>query len=146
TSTVAAGGTLGFLIPPSVILILYGVLTHESIGHLLIAGLMPGIFMAIMFMLTIYIQIRRKPSLAPVNAKVASFRERISSLGKIWPFIMVFLLSIGGIYFGFFTPTEAGGVGSFGALIISILTKKLTWKSFIESLEECVRLTAMIFL
>ncbi|MBY0221396.1 TRAP transporter large permease [Sporosarcina aquimarina] len=146
SATVAAGGTLGFLIPPSVILILYGVLTHEPIGPLLIAGLVPGILMALMFMLTIYIQIRRNPSLAPVNTEALPFIDRIKALKTVWPFILIFLLSIGGIYLGFFTPTEAGGVGAFGALLISVFTKRLNWKSFIESLEECVRLTAMIFL
>ncbi|GAB3063867.1 TRAP transporter large permease [Virgibacillus ainsalahensis] len=146
SSTVAAGGTLGFLIPPSVILILYGVLTHEPIGNLLIAGLMPGIIMGLMFMVSIYIQIRRDPSLAPVKANAVPFKERLKYLSTIWPFMLIFLLSIGGIYFGFFTPTEAGGVGAFGALVVSVLTKKMNWKSFVESLQECVRLTAMIFL
>lgn len=146
SATVAAGGTLGFLIPPSVILILYGVLTHEPIGPLLIAGLVPGVLMALVFMLTIYFQIRRNPSLAPVNAKAMPLIDRFKALSTIWPFILIFLLSIGGIYLGFFTPTEAGGVGAFGALIVSILTKKMNWKNFVESLGECVRLTAMIFL
>lgn len=146
TATVAAGGTLGFLIPPSVILILYGVLTQEPIGQLLIAGLIPGILLTLLFMLTVYIQIRRNPSLAPVKSEVASLKERFKSLIPVWPFMLIFLLSIGGIYFGFFTPTEAGGVGAFGALVVSVLTKKMNWKSFVESLQECVRLTAMIFL
>lgn len=146
SATVAVGGTLGFLIPPSVILILYGVLTHEPIGPLLIAGLVPGIIMALMFMVTIYIQIRRNPSLAPVNADVMPFKERFKSLSTIWPFLLIFLLSIGGIYLGIFTPTEAGGVGALGALVVSIMTKRMNWKNFVESLGESVRLTAMIFL
>ncbi|MCM3759873.1 TRAP transporter large permease [Alkalihalobacillus oceani] len=146
SATVAVGGTLGFLIPPSVILILYGVLTHEPIGPLLIAGLLPGIIMAFMFMVTIYIQIRRNPSLAPVNADVMPFKERFKSLSTIWPFLLIFLLSIGGIYLGIFTPTEAGGVGALGALVVSIMTKRMNWKNFVESLGESVRLTAMIFL
>jgi tripartite ATP-independent transporter DctM subunit len=146
SSCVAAGGTLGVLIPPSVILILYGVLTMEPVGALLIAGLVPGILLAFLFMLTVYIQVRRKPSLAPNQQSPSSFQDRMKSLSKIWPFGLIFLLSIGGIYFGFFTPTEAGGVGALGALLFSVLTKRLGWKGFFASLEETIRLTSMIFI
>ncbi len=145
TACVAAGGTLGILIPPSVILILYGVLTMENIGELLIAGFIPGILMAAMFMLTIYIQVSRNPNLAPVHQETATWKERLASLKNVWAFLVIFLLSIGGIYFGFFTPTEAGGVGALGAFIIALVTRSLGWKQFVESLIETVRLTAMIF-
>jgi TRAP-type C4-dicarboxylate transport system permease large subunit len=119
---VAAGGTLGALIPPSVILILYGVLTMEPIGPLLIAGLVPGIILTLLFMVTVYVQVRREPSLAPSRQQRAPLKERMNMLNEVWPFIFIFLLSIGGIYFGFFTPTEAGGVGAFGALVFAILS------------------------
>jgi len=143
---VAAGGTLGALIPPSVILILYGVLTMEPIGPLLIAGLVPGIILTLIFMATVYIQVRRKPSLAPSRQQRAPLKERMNMLNEVWPFIFIFLLSIGGIYFGFFTPTEAGGVGAFGALVFAILTKRMDWKKFIKAIEETILLTTMIFM
>lgn len=146
SACVAAGGTLGVLIPPSVILILYGVLTMEPVGVLLIAGLVPGIILALLFMLTVYIQVRRNPSLAPNQQRASPFRDRLKSIRNIWPFGLIFLLSIGGIYFGFFTPTEAGGVGAIGALLFSVITKRLGWKGFFASLEETIRLTAMIFI
>lgn len=143
---VAAGGTLGILIPPSVILILYGVLTMEPIGPLLIAGIVPGIILALLFMLTVYIQVRRNPSLAPQQPRVSTMKEKLGSIGKVWPFLLIFLISIGGIYFGIFTPTEAGGVGAFGSLIFAILTKRLDWKKFFDALEETFLLTTMIFM
>ncbi len=146
SSCVAAGGSLGVLIPPSVILILYGVLTMEPVGQLLIAGLVPGILLALCMMLTVYIQVRRNPILGGEQQETVPFIEKIKSLRKIWPFILIFLLSIGGIYFGFFTPTEAGGVGALGALVFAVATRRLNWKQFLASLDETVRLTAMIFI
>jgi len=145
-SSVASGGTLGILIPPSVALILYGVLTVEPIGKLLIAGLVPGLLCMALFMLTVYIQVRRNPSLAPKAKQKASLLERVKSLKSISPFLFVFLLSIGGIYFGFFTPTEAGGVGSFGAFLYAVLSRRMNWKRFLEAFDETVRLTTMIFI
>ncbi|MDV2883708.1 TRAP transporter large permease [Alkalihalophilus pseudofirmus] len=146
SACVAAGGTLGVLIPPSVILILYGVLTMEPVGALLIAGIVPGILLTFLFMLTVYIRVKRDPSLAPNVQTPSTFKARMGSFGKIWPFVLIFMLSIGGIYFGFFTPTEAGGVGALGALLFSVLTKRLGWKGFFDSLEETIRLTSMIFI
>lgn len=146
TAAVAAGGTLGFLIPPSVILILYGVLTMEPIGDLLVAGLVPGILLALLFMFVIYIQIIRDPSLAPVSGEISSLRDRMLTFNKIWPFMLIFIVSIGGIYFGLFTPTEAGGVGAMASLVVSLLTKRMNVKKLLESLNESVRITSMIFL
>lgn len=144
TACVAAGGTLGILIPPSVILVLYGILTMEPIGKLLIAGLIPGLLQMVLFMIAIYILVSRNPAIAPTTNK-KSFSEKLTSLTKIWPFIFLFALSIGGIYYGFFTPTEAGGVGAFGAFLLTLLTRRLTWEGFITSLSATTRLTAMIF-
>ncbi|WP_405103705.1 TRAP transporter large permease [Oceanobacillus sp. FSL H7-0719] len=144
TSCVAAGGTLGILIPPSVILVLYGILTMEPIGKLLIAGLVPGILQMLLFMLVIYLMVLRKPSLAPVTAK-KPLKVKMKSLNSVWPFVFLFALSIGGIYFGYFTPTEAGGIGAFGAFLLALLTKRLTWTDFKTTLNETTRLTAMIF-
>ena len=144
TSCVAAGGTLGILIPPSVILVLYGILTMEPIGKLLIAGLVPGILQMLLFMLAIYLMVLRNPSLAPVTEK-KPFKEKIVSLNSVWPFVVLFLISVGGIYFGFFTPTEAGGIGAFGAFLLAVLTRRLSWEGFKASLSGTTRLTAMIF-
>lgn len=144
TSCVAAGGTLGILIPPSVILVLYGILTMEPIGKLLIAGLVPGILQMLLFMIAIYLMVLRNPSLAPVTEK-KPFKEKIVSLNSVWPFVLLFLISVGGIYFGFFTPTEAGGIGAFGAFLLAVLTRRLSWEDFKASLNGTTRLTAMIF-
>jgi tripartite ATP-independent transporter DctM subunit len=146
TACVAGGGTLGILIPPSVILILYGILTRENIGALLVAGILPGILQMILFMITIAILIRRDPSLAPVRDEKATFKEKLYSLKSVWPIFALFLISVGGIYAGIFTPTEAAGVGAFGALLFAFITRRLNFKNLIESLDDSVRLTAMIFL
>lgn len=144
TSCVAAGGTLGILIPPSVILVLYGILTMEPIGKLLIAGLVPGILQMGLFMLVIYVMVSRNPSIAPVTSK-KPFKEKIVTLNSIWPFVLLFGLSVGGIYFGYFTPTEAGGIGAFGAFILAVAMRRLNWEDFKVALTETTRLTAMIF-
>ncbi|MBE1555176.1 TRAP transporter large permease subunit [Sporosarcina limicola] len=141
---VAAGGTLGILIPPSVILVLYGVLTMEPIGKLLIAGIVPGILQMALFMAVIYFMVVRNPELAPVTEK-KPFKVKIKSLNSVWPFALLFLISIGGIYQGYFTPTEAGGIGAFGAFLLALVTRRLSWADFKASLNETTRLTAMIF-
>lgn len=146
TACVAAGGSLGILIPPSVILVLYGILTRENIGQLLIAGILPGILQMILFMITVAILVRRNPELAPARAEKADFKERWNSLMGVWPFILLFLISIGGIYFGFFTPTEAAGVGAIGALLFSFFGRNFKWEKIIESFNDSARLTASIFL
>lgn len=146
TASVAAGGTLGILIPPSVILIIYGALTNEPIGKLLIAGIIPGILMALIFMLTINIQVRMNPSIAPRNHEPATFAERFRSLKSVWPFLVIFVVSIGGIYFGVFTPTEAGAIGAMGAFVITLITRRMSWKTLMASLDESIRLSVMLFL
>ncbi|WP_017727560.1 TRAP transporter large permease [Halalkalibacterium ligniniphilum] len=146
TASVAAGGTLGILIPPSVILILYGALTQEPIGPLLIGGLIPGILLALVFMLTINLQVRLNPSIAPRSQEVSSMSDRMKSLQSVWPFLVIFIASIGGIYFGVFTPTEAGGIGAMGAFLLTLFTRKLTWAKLLSSLDDTIRLSVMIFL
>lgn len=144
TACVASGGTLGILIPPSVILVLYGILTMEPIGKLLIAGILPGLLQMVLFTVIVYIMVVRNPSLAPVTER-KSLEEKLKSMNSVWPFALLFLLSIGGIYQGFFTPTEAGGVGTFGAFLLAVFTRRLSWHDFKASLNETTRLTAMIF-
>lgn len=146
TACVAAGGTLGALIPPSVILVLYGIMTREPIGQLLIAGIIPGLVQIIIFIITILIVIQRDPTLAPRKMEKTPLREKLSTLKNIWPFMLVFLTSIGGIYLGIFTPTEAAGVGAAVALMVTLLTKSIDLKKLKTSFHETVRLTAYLFI
>ncbi|WP_018924325.1 TRAP transporter large permease [Salsuginibacillus kocurii] len=144
TACVAAGGTLGILIPPSVILILYGVLTMEPIGELLIAGLVPGLLQIVLFIVVIWLWVRKFPADGPPSEK-SHWGERISSLKNVWPFVLLFILSVGGIYLGIFTPTEAGAIGAFGSFLFAVLTRRLGWKECMNALSDSVRLSAMIF-
>jgi len=144
-ATVAAGATLGILIPPSVILILYGMLVEQSIGELFIAGIFPGILLAILMGLTLYIQVRLNPRLGPKGPKT-SFKEKILSLKGTIGMVALFLLVMGGIVKGLFTPTEGGGIGAFGAFLLLLLKKQLTWTNFIDALIASGRTTGMIFM
>ena len=145
TASVAAGGTLGALIPPSILLILYGALTSEPIGALLIAGIIPGILMAIFFMLMINIQVRLNPEIAPRRTEKISFGEKVGSLKRVWPFLLIFLISIGGIYIGVFTPNEAGAIGATGSFLIAIAMKRMSFKILGSALDETLRISVMIF-
>lgn len=144
TASVAAGGVLGVLIPPSVLFIIYGISTEQSIGKLFMAGILPGILLTLFFMLTIAIQIRRDPALAPRGGK-STWKDRINSLrGGLWEVFVIFALSLGGLFAGWFTPTEAGSVGVAGVLVLTLLTKQLSWDGIKNSLLETTRNTAMI--
>jgi C4-dicarboxylate transporter DctM subunit len=145
TGCVAAGGTLGILIPPSLGFMIYGILTEQSIGKLFMAGILPGIILTTFFILTIFVHCKIKPSIAP-PAKRFPLRERLASLKGIWGLLFLFLLVMGGIYLGVFTPTEAGGVGAFGALLIAVIKRKLNLLNIRESVLETGKTTAMIFL
>ncbi|MFA8440133.1 TRAP transporter large permease [Pueribacillus sp. YX66] len=144
--SIAAGGTLGILIPPSTMMILYGVMTEESIGRLLIAGIVPGILLTIFFMLTINVVALVKPSLVPPPEDFnVTWRERFASLkSSVW-ILILFTIVIGGIYAGFFTATEAAGVGALGAAIIALARRKLTVKTFSQAIFSTVRTTGFIF-
>ena len=144
-ASVAAGGTLGILIPPSIIFIIYGLLTETSIGKLFIAGIIPGILLSLLFMLVIYIMCVRDPKLGP-KGPVYSTAEKLKSLWGIWGMLVLFILVIGGIYLGIFTPTEAGAIGAFGAFIITIIRKRMTWDVLIKTLQSTLSITAMIFM
>ena len=144
TGCVAAGGTLGILIPPSIGFIIYGILTEESIGRLFMAGFLPGILLAGLFILAIYIQCRLHPEMGPQGESV-TWKARFKSLGGTWGMLLLFCVVMGGIYLGVFTPTEAAGVGAFGAFLITFFKRKLTFKSLIQCLLDTGRTTAMIF-
>lgn len=144
SGSIVAGGTLGILIPPSTMFIIYGMLTEQSIGQLLIAGIIPGILLTILYMLTIYLSVLIKPSLAP-SLGSSTWKDRFTSLkSTIW-ILMLFVLVIGGMYFGFFSPTEAAGVGAFGAVIIALVKRRLTVKTFVESASRTLRTTGFLF-
>jgi C4-dicarboxylate transporter DctM subunit len=145
TGAIAAGGTMGILIPPSVILIIYGIIAQQSIGKLFLAGFLPGILQAIFYIVTITILVRINPHLGPRGDK-SSFGEKIRALFKIREVLILFVCVIGGIYAGVFTPTEAAGVGAFGAFVFALLKRRLTWKDFKDSLVSTTKNTGMIFI
>jgi tripartite ATP-independent transporter DctM subunit len=144
TACVAAGGTLDILIPPSSVLVLYGILTEESIGKLLIAGILPGILLAFMFGIVVYIWVRRYPKAAPVQAALP-MRQKVRALRPVWAVVVIFLLVMGGIYKGWFTPTEAAAVGAFISLIISLISRRFKRSTMSEALDAAARTTAMLF-
>jgi C4-dicarboxylate transporter DctM subunit len=143
TGTVAAAGSLGILIPPSVIFIVYGILTEQSIGKLFAAGILPGILLSFLFLLTIHIQVTRNPSLAPPGPET-DLKAKFKSFAGVLETLVIFGLVMGGIFFGFFTPTEAAAVGAFLTLMISICRGQLTWDGFIQSLADTTRISCMV--
>ncbi len=144
TSVVSASAILGIMIPPSVILILYGIATEQSIQYLFLAGILPGILLAGMFMLVTLLRVLYNPSLAPPGPQVTYRRKALSLLTGGTEIIIVFLLVMGGLFFGYFTPTEAGAAGVGATLLVSLIRRQLTWKSFWDSLSDSVRVSVMI--
>jgi tripartite ATP-independent transporter DctM subunit len=144
TATLAAGGTLGILIPPSVILVIYAILTEQNIAKLFLAAFVPGILAAIGYMITISIYVRLYPDAAGTRERVP-YGERMRALLDVWPVLLVFGLVVGGIYLGWFTPTEGAAVGAAGTGIIALLSGNLTWRVFVESILSTATNTAMIF-
>lgn len=146
TASVAAGGVLGVLIPPSVIFIVYGMATEQSVGKLFMAGILPGILLMFLYQLTIAILTWRKPVLGPPGPR-SNWPERWKALqGALGQVLLVFIISMGGLFMGWFTPTEAGAVGAFGVLLAALLGKSLKWEGFKKSLYDTTRTTAMIML
>jgi tripartite ATP-independent transporter DctM subunit len=145
TGIVASVGTLGILMPPSVTLIVFGIITEQSIGALFLAGLIPGLIIAAFFICIIYGWCKINPSLGPQGER-STWKERIASLPEVAWVGVIFLLVIGGLIKGFFTPTEAGSVGTFAVLLLSILKKDLNFKGFVKSLAESLRTACMVLL
>ena len=141
--SIVAGGTIGIMIPPSLGFILYGLLTEQSIGQLFIAGIIPGITQVLIYMLAIYIACRINPDLGPPVAPV-SLKEKVTALKVVWPMIIHFLTIIGGIYAGIFTPSEAGAIGAFGAIVLGLALRRLRWAEFRKVFEETAASTSMI--
>ena len=143
--SLVCAGTMAFLIPPSVAFIIYGILTETSIARLFMAGFFPGILLTALFVATIMIITARNPKAGPAGPKT-SFTDKIVSLKFTWPTVVLFLVVLGGIYRGIFTPTEAGAIGAFGALVISIAMGRLNFRKFLEALLEAGQTTAFIML
>lgn len=142
--SIVAGGTLGILIPPSTIFIIYGMLTEQSIGKLLIAGIIPGIILTTLYILTVAVAVKIRADLAP-KGEGSSWKERIVSLRHTGWILVLFIVVIGGMYVGLFSPTEAAGIGAFGAFIIALARRKLTFQKFVESMNRTLRTTGFLF-
>ncbi len=143
---IAAAGTLAALIPPSILMVIYAVITEQSIGKLLIAGVVPGILTALIYCGGIYILARVRPDLAPLANLKFSWAERLQSLRGVYGIMILFVLVVGGIYGGYFPATYAGAVGAFGAFLIALTRRRLGWKSLIEVLKEAAVTTSVIFI
>jgi tripartite ATP-independent transporter DctM subunit len=147
TSTVAVGGTLGSLIPPSVLFIVYGIFTEMSVSRLFMAGVIPGILSLLGFLVVIYIWVKRHPDVAPVDDKILKKGERRKAAIRCWPAMLLFAIIIGGIYGGLFTATEAAAVSAFAVIIIGFLQKRLTWSQFTRSMKDtCTQTTSIFFI
>jgi len=146
TGTVAAGGTLGILIPPSIVLIVYGIQTELSIGKLFIAGILPGIVLSVLFTLCILFMCFTKTGLVGSTAPKTTFKQKIKSLSGTLEMLILFFLVIGGLIIGWFTPTEAAGVGAAGAIVIALIKRSLTWDKFKQALLGTTRTSAMVLL
>jgi C4-dicarboxylate transporter DctM subunit len=145
SGTVAAGGTIGILIPPSVIMIVYAIITEQSIGRLYMAGFIPGILQAVFFIVTIAILCWFNPLLGPPGP-VTNLKEKFKALSKGWSAIVLIIIVIGGIYLGWFSANEAAGIGAFGALVIGLALRRITWQNFRSALRETFKTSGMIFI
>jgi C4-dicarboxylate transporter, DctM subunit len=143
-SCIAAGGTLGILIPPSTIMVIYGILTETNIGKLFAAGVIPGILAALLLCLAVQWVVWRDPSAGPAGER-STWRERWAAFRGIWAVVALFVVSIGGIYGGIFTATEGAGVGAFGAFVFALVRRALTWSKLWEVLVESAYTTSMLF-
>jgi len=145
TSTVAAGATLGIMIPPSIVFIFYAIIAEQSIGKLFIAGILPGILIAGLMMIAIFLQSRKIPALiAASQASRTTFREKLVSLKGTLEVILLFILVIGGIYGGIFSPVEAGAIGAAGSFVIGLVRKMITRQNFAEALQDAARICGML--
>ncbi len=145
TGIVATVGSLGCIIPPSVVLIILGILTEQSIGQLFLAGIVPGLIIAVFFMGIIYGWARINPAIAPKSERF-DWGARIRSLPEVFWILLVFLLVVGGIMQGYFTPTEAGAVGTFAVLLLAAVKRDMTFKTYVRSVKESLRTAIMILM
>jgi len=143
TGTVAAAGTLGILIPPSTVLIVYGILVEESIGKLFVAGIVPGFLLSLLFLATVALLCLRDPEAGPPGP-ATSWVTKIKATGGIIEAILLFLLAIGGLFLGWFGPTQAGAIGAGGALLIGLVRRKLTWANFLRTGKDALLTSCMV--
>ncbi len=143
TGCVAAAGSLGILIPPSTIFIIYGIMTEQDIGKLFIAGVLPGMLLASLFMVVVVLLCLRNPSLAPAGAPT-SWKEKLAGFTGVIEMLILFGLVIGGLFMGWFSPTQAGGAGAFGALLIGLARRQLSWQGFLFAIKDALRITCMV--
>ena len=144
TGVIAVGGTLGAMLPPSTVLVVYGIITEQDIGKLFIAGIVPGLLAIIMHMITIFIIGRVKPDFLP-QGPTSTWRARVFAMRDVWSPLLLFLFVIGGLYGGFFVPTEAGAVGAIGAFLIGVVRGKLNREGILQSLLQATRTAAAVF-
>ena len=141
--TVAAGGSIGMMIPPSVVFIVYGVMTEQSIGKLFVAGIAPGLMIAALFLLTIWLLCTFRPGLAPA-ATVATWRERFRSLFGVGEILALFALVMGGMFAGWFTPTEAAAIGAAGSVVLALFSRKCSFRMLATAMGETLRTSCMV--
>jgi len=144
SGTIVTGGTLGTVMPPSVVLIIIGLQTEQSIIKLFLGGILPAVVLGLLFVLTIFVLCRINPEYGPAGPKT-TFKEKIKSLTGVIEAVAIFVLVIGGLYAGFFTPTEAGAVGVFFALVVILITHRLTWKGLVNSMVDTLKISCMVF-
>ena len=142
---VAVGGTLGVVIPPSVVLIVIAVQTEQSLLRLFLASLIPGLILTVLFLATVVLLCLRNPHLGPLGP-LTSWREKFASLSGVVETLILFTLVIGGLYAGWFTPTEAGAAGAFGALVIGLVRRRLSFQGLVQAVAETLRISAMVVL
>ncbi len=145
TGSVASGGGIGMIMPPSVVLIIYGILTEQSIGALFVAGIFPALLVTVLFIITIYIRCKRNPDQGP-SGEAFTWKSRFKALLGLGETLFVFVLVIGGIFIGLFTPTEAAAIGAFGMLVIAVIRRQLSWTGFVKSLMETLRTSCMVMM
>jgi C4-dicarboxylate transporter DctM subunit len=143
TGCVASAGSLGILIPPSALLIVYGIITEESIGKLFIAGILPGLLLALLFIITVKILCARNPALGPAGP-ATSIKQKLGALLAVGEVLILFLLVLGGLFAGWFSPTQAGGAGAAGVLILGFIRRRVTWKRFVEAGKDTLLITCMV--
>jgi C4-dicarboxylate transporter DctM subunit len=144
TGSIAAGGTLGILIPPSIIFVLYGIMTEQSIGKLLLAGILPGLVLTVLFMLAISLVTAVNPELGVAGPRT-TWRARLVAMRDVWEVLVLFVIVIGGLYLGLATPVESAAFGAVGALLFGVGKRTLHWQGLLAALDETVRTTAMVF-
>ena len=145
SASVAAGGTLGVMIPPSILFVIYGLMTEQSIGKLFLSGILPGLVGMLLYLAAVRYSVGRDPKAGPAGPR-HSWSERLTALAGIWKVLLLFVVVLGGMYVGVFSPTEAAAVGAFGALLVSWVSGTLTLANFKSSLSETATTTGMIFM